>query len=103
MSRYSILIRREIIADVQVPSHRVPSSSSIHKEPIAQPYLMKKGDRCDLSVSGLHNNELIWGDDVGSYKPERFLDESKIVKGSFMPFGGSSRICIGRDFAMSKN
>lgn len=62
---------------------------------------MKKGDRCDLSISGLHNNELAWGDDVESYKPERFLDESKIVKGSFMPFGGSSRICIGRDFAMS--
>lgn len=99
------MVRRRIIAPVLVvPAHNFADEK---KDPIQTDYELRQGDTVALMIASVHTNPYVWGADVLDYKPERFLDgelknERKIEKGSFIPFGGSSRICIGRDFAVSK-
>lgn len=92
----SIVLRRKIIADVSVPSFLVPASGSLHEPLTPTTYTMFKGDKCNLSIFGLHTNPYVWGEDVFEFKPERFLERDgtkkglrmrEIEKGAFMPFG----------------
>lgn len=46
----------------------------------------------------LHHLPDIWGDPE-VFRPERWLDESKLPQGAYFPFGGGPRICIGMPFA----
>ena len=52
-----------------------------------------------ISLTLLHRDPAVWGDDVMEYKPERMLDMPKIPPGAWKPFGTGVRSCIGRAFA----
>ena len=42
-----------------------------------------------------------WFPDPEAFRPERFADGTPAaVRGAFLPFGGGSRLCIGKEFAL---
>jgi len=69
-------------------------------------YLLKEGCLTSWSPSVCHLNPAIWGDDVESFNPERWLnpspDEEKRRRGAFIPFGGGRNLCPGRMFAQAE-
>ncbi|KAF4308372.1 cytochrome p450 family protein [Botryosphaeria dothidea] len=50
----------------------------------------------------IHRNSSIFGDDVESFRPERWLDEKRKseMHRYFFAFGGGSRTCIGKNISM---
>ena len=49
----------------------------------------------------LHHNSKIWGDNHGSFNPERWIgSDSADYVNLLMPFGIGHRACIGRNIAM---
>ena len=64
-------------------------------------YEIKKGQAIICLLPQIHRDPAVYGDDAGSFKPERMLDEpfSKLPKNSWKPFGNGMRGCIGRPFA----
>ncbi|XP_051225064.1 cytochrome P450 CYP72A616 [Lolium perenne] len=56
-----------------------------------------------LPILFIHHDPNLWGKDASEFNPERFADGiSNAAKhpGSFFPFGGGPRICIGQNFAL---
>ena len=75
------------------PSHAIirdaQSSDIINNIKIA------KGSTLFISAYGLHRNPRIWKNPT-QFIPERFADETKISKYSYIPFGAGRHTCIGR-------
>ncbi|RIA99733.1 cytochrome P450, partial [Glomus cerebriforme] len=61
-------------------------------------YKIKKGTDVFINVLKVHSHENHW-DEPEKFNPDRFLKE-KIVKNSYLTFGGGVRICPGRHWAM---
>jgi cytochrome P450 len=59
-------------------------------------------ESCHLGmlVDAMHHNTKIWGEDAKQFRPERFADDNKLTRQSFMPFGEGPRKCIGHRYAM---
>jgi cytochrome P450 len=76
-------VSREAIVDVEIGEHTLP-----------------KGSLFLVNLYGMHRNEAYFPDAL-SFKPERFSPENEknILKGSYIPFGGGPRVCIGNSFA----
>jgi len=49
-------------------------------------------------IALLHRDPSLWREPL-AFRPERFL-EGAIRKGSFIPFGGGSRTCLGKPFGL---
>lgn len=56
-----------------------------------------KGVEICLPAFAIHTNKQVWGPDADQFRPERF--EKGFKKGSFIPFSGGQRSCIGQHFA----
>ena len=51
---------------------------------------------------GAHRDENSW-EDALSFKPERFIEDEKLVKSKkYFPFGAGPRMCIGNSFALAE-
>ncbi|MCJ1418796.1 hypothetical protein MMC32_005147 [Xylographa parallela] len=67
-------------------------------------YLLKKGMVIQMPMAVMHSDPLIWGPDVASFQPRRFLKHSEATQGSkqkataYRPFGGGASLCPGRHF-----
>uniref|UniRef100_A0A1B6KMA9 Cytochrome P450 n=1 Tax=Graphocephala atropunctata TaxID=36148 RepID=A0A1B6KMA9_9HEMI len=63
--------------------------------------VIEKGTKVLIPVFSLHRDPLYFPD-PDQFDPERFSPEnkSKIVQGTYLPFGDGPRICIGLRFAM---
>ena len=51
----------------------------------------------------VHRDLERWGNDANEFNPSRFSKEmsnAAKVPGSFFPFGGRPRVCIGQNFAL---
>ena len=49
-------------------------------------------------IALLHRDPMVWSD-PNVFSPERFL-EGSIQRGSFIPFGGGTRTCLGKPFGL---
>ncbi|WP_226579838.1 bifunctional cytochrome P450/NADPH--P450 reductase [Halobacillus litoralis] len=67
---------------------------------LAGEYAVEKGDTFTLLIPELHRDTAVWGDDVESFKPERFEDPSSVPHQAYKPFGNGQRACIGQQFAL---
>ncbi|KAB0794254.1 hypothetical protein PPYR_13874 [Photinus pyralis] len=69
--------------------------------PGEKPIHVNKGDTLWIPVYAMHRNPNFYPEPE-RFNPERFSDEnkSKIVPGSYFPFGSGPRLCIGNRFAM---
>ncbi len=75
-------------------------------------YLLKEGAVVQLAAGVGHGMENYWGEDVGEFRPDRFLageeeggegpGSAKAVRAAFQPFGGGMHLCPGRYFAFSE-
>ncbi|KAF4980542.1 hypothetical protein FZEAL_3477 [Fusarium zealandicum] len=96
LSNHSVSMRR-IIEDMTISG------------PDGQSYLLKKGTDLQLPAGVTHYEQSVWGDDVKTFNPERFLptartadDADKRRKAAYFPFGGGRHLCPGRSFAFAE-
>ena len=64
-------------------------------------FLIPAGTRVIPFIYGLHHNPKVW-ENPEAFNPERFETEAKRKRHNYahIPFGGGSRMCIGRNFAL---
>lgn len=69
-------------------------------------YFLKKGSVVEIAGGVIHANGDIWGEDVDSFKPERFMTQrdkgSCVHPAAFRGFGGGKTLCPGRYFATNE-
>ncbi|KAK3373092.1 cytochrome P450 [Lasiosphaeria ovina] len=79
-------------------------------------YLLKEGTMVHFSICASLRNIEFWGEDVETFKPERFLrfgDKKddvdpdrpggpRAMRTAFIPFGGGQHLCPGRNFAFAE-
>lgn len=65
----------------------------------SKPVFIRKGQRVLISTYALQQRSDIWGDDPGSFRPERWKNRKAGLE--FVPFGGGPRKCVGRESAPS--
>jgi cytochrome P450 len=64
-------------------------------------YILPPGTSISMSIPSVHFNENIYPNPL-SFDPERFLRpaEKERSEAYVVPFGGGSRICVGKEFAL---
>ncbi|TAQ84949.1 hypothetical protein B7494_g6729 [Chlorociboria aeruginascens] len=74
----------------------------VKKDTIIGNKVLRKGNRIMIPYRLFHFDEAVYGDDIYSFKPERFANASaeKLTRGdSWRPFGGGKTMCSGRHVA----
>lgn len=62
-----------------------------------------KGMAIEFSLAAMHQDKDYWGDDVGKFNPERFVNGAASActhPQAFSPFGLGPKFCIGNNFAV---
>ncbi|OAQ82250.1 cytochrome p450 protein [Purpureocillium lilacinum] len=68
-------------------------------------YFLRKGSVVQIAGGVIHADKTIWGDDVDTFNPQRFLTAksgSGIHPAAFRGFGGGKTLCPGRHFATTE-
>lgn len=60
------------------------------------PIFLAKGTVVVYNAYAMHRSTDLWGPDASKFIPERWEKEAKLPS-KFVPFGGGSRICPGRE------
>jgi cytochrome P450 len=62
---------------------------------------LKRGTVVMVNIFGMHHRATYFPS-PDAFQPERWAPEAEksIVKGSYLPFGGGERVCIGNHFAL---
>ena len=64
-------------------------------------YSVRKGDQLLINVLAVHHDPALWPEPA-RFLPERYLEfsQEKMLQNHYLSFGGGSRTCIGRRFAI---
>lgn len=64
-------------------------------------YTIPSGSNIVILINKMHRNKVLWGDDAGEFKPERFEPEkfAKIHPYAYLPFAKGPRSCVGINYA----
>lgn len=72
-------------------------------------YAFQKGGVVQLVAGRSHQSEKIWGKDISTFNPRRFLkredltrEEKRAQTQGLMPWGGGKHLCPGRHFAFTE-
>lgn len=73
-------------------------------------WLLKKDCMVQMPSRVIHTDQSIWGKDVGSFNPRRFMKDEvhknertkRINPAAFRAFGGGTTLCPGRHFATTE-
>ncbi|KAI1386887.1 cytochrome P450 alkane hydroxylase-like protein [Hypoxylon trugodes] len=87
------LMGRTALRDTFLPFGGGPN----HDAPIFVP----RGTHADISYHALHRDPRVFGNDVESFRPERW-DSITPRQWEFMGFGGGSRACLGRQKSLAE-
>ncbi|KAI5121362.1 hypothetical protein M0805_000670 [Coniferiporia weirii] len=102
VSMLSRTTRKDVVLPLLWPIKSADGKSEIKEIPL------KKNTNVIISVIGTNRNKVIWGEDAGEWKPERWLKplpesvgKARLpgVYASMMTFLGGGRACIGFKFA----
>lgn len=78
-------------------------SRTIHQNTKLKELTLIHGMEFNLPTILVHRDQELWGEDANEFNPNRFsegvLNATK-VPGSFIPFGGGPRVCVGQNFAL---
>ncbi|KAK3367579.1 cytochrome P450 [Podospora didyma] len=88
---------RTLTQDLELPSSITES----------RPYILRKGAQVLMPAGVTHRLPSVWGsNDPDVFNPRRFMNDdennrkvSKEQKGNYLPWGGGSHLCPGRNFA----
>ncbi|KAH9494448.1 cytochrome P450 2 sub U member 1 [Bulinus truncatus] len=74
------------------------------KDEVVRDYVVPKGTLVLANLDSVMFDEAIWGSEVMSFRPERFIDEDGRLKNSeaFLPFGVGRRVCPGETMAKTE-
>lgn len=78
------------LRDTQLPVGGGPN----HDRPVFIP----KGTLVVMSYYALHRNKTVFGEDIETFRPERW-DSIKPAQWEFLGFGGGNRACLGQQKA----
>lgn len=83
---------RTAVRDTTLPAGGGPDGRS--------PVYVRSGESVLYNVHVMQRREDLWGDDAGSFRPERW--EGHKPGWEYLPFNGGPRICIGQQFALTE-
>lgn len=76
---------------------------------LADRYLLKKGSVLMVPGGVVHMDSSVWGEDVNTFNPRRFLkhggskgSKARLHPGAFRAWGGGTSLCPGRFFATTE-
>ncbi len=110
MPRVEHVGKLKYIEQVLMEALRIwPTAPAFSLKPLAETtlagkYHLTKRDTVMVLTPMLHRDTKVWGEDVESFRPERFAPEemAKLPPNAWKPFGNGQRACIGRPFAMQE-
>ncbi|XP_059161784.1 cytochrome P450 2J1-like [Physella acuta] len=89
----------ETLRLASIAAQSIPRMAS--EETTIRGYRIPKGAVILQSLDSVLHDEKVWGQDVMTFKPERFLDQNGKLKScdEFIPFGLGTRVCLGEGMA----
>jgi cytochrome P450 len=97
---------------VQQIGTRTAMEDTVLRDGGGREYLLKKGNVVQMAIGVAHEMEEYWGEGVNEFRPERWLrpkgeggdgpGSAKAMRTAFLPFGGGTHLCPGRQFAFAE-